>query len=271
MTLSVRVFNTGYTPISGGPGWDTSKTATWPSSTATLIAGEHDAILVDALMTTEHGRQLASWIAAANKNLTTIAITHGHGDHFFGAGPVLQAYPTARLLALNDDVIGEARLHLGPEILSNWIGWFGDRFDHTAAVPEKFESQVLDVEGTPLNWLAVGGADGTPSSPEVGQTWLAPPSAVTVEPVLKLDRSLARNTAALAISSGSPNRPSGIPAMRSARNCLTGTFGFVCPARLSLPGVTVGPATITLTRIPRPLSSLAHVRANDRTAALVAA
>jgi glyoxylase-like metal-dependent hydrolase (beta-lactamase superfamily II) len=164
MTLSVRVFNTGYTPVSGGPGWDTSKTATWPASTATLIAGEHDAILVDALMTTEQGRQLASWIAAANKNLTTIVITHGHGDHFFGAGPLLQAYPTARLLALNDDVIHEARLHLEPEILSNWIGWFGDQFNHAAAVPEKFESQVLDVEGTPLNWLAVGGADGTPGT-----------------------------------------------------------------------------------------------------------
>jgi glyoxylase-like metal-dependent hydrolase (beta-lactamase superfamily II) len=164
MTLSLRVFNTGYTPVSGGPGWDEGTAATWPSSTATLIAGEHDAILVDALMTTEQGRQLASWVAAADKNLTDIVITHGHGDHFFGAGPLLQAYPAARLLALNDDVIHEARLHLEPEILSNWIGWFGDQFDRDAAVPAKSESQVLDIEGTPLNWLAVGGADGTPGT-----------------------------------------------------------------------------------------------------------
>jgi glyoxylase-like metal-dependent hydrolase (beta-lactamase superfamily II) len=161
MTLSVRVFNTGYTPINGGPGWDDSTTATWPSSTATLIAGAHDAILVDALMTTEQGRQLASWIADANKNLKHIAITHGHGDHFFGAGPVLQAYPSARLVALNDEVIDEARLHLQPDILSNWIGWFGDQFDHAAPIPDKFESNVLDLEGSALNWLAVGGADGS--------------------------------------------------------------------------------------------------------------
>lgn len=98
-------------------------------------------------MTADQGRHLASWIAGADKNLTHIVITHGHGDHFFGAGPVLQAYPSARLVALNDDVIDEARLHLQPDILSNWIGWFGDQFDHAAAVPHKFESNVLDLEG----------------------------------------------------------------------------------------------------------------------------
>lgn len=164
MTLSVHVFNSGYTRVNGGPGWDASASATWPSSTATLIAGAHDAILVDALMTTEQGRQLVSWIAGTHKNLTKIVITHGHGDHFFGAGPVLRAYPASRLLALNDDVIGEARLHLQPDILSNWIGWFGDEFDHAAAIPDKFGSEVLELEGRPLNWLAVGGADGTPAT-----------------------------------------------------------------------------------------------------------
>jgi glyoxylase-like metal-dependent hydrolase (beta-lactamase superfamily II) len=99
MSLSVRVFTTGYTPFNGGPGWDARTVATWPSSTAILISGAHDAILVDALMTTDQGRQLVSWIGGANKNLTKIVITHGHGDHFFGAGPVLRAYPAARLLA----------------------------------------------------------------------------------------------------------------------------------------------------------------------------
>jgi glyoxylase-like metal-dependent hydrolase (beta-lactamase superfamily II) len=62
-------------------------------STAILVIGAHDAILVDALMTTAQGRQLVSWISGVETNLTNIVITHGHGDHFFGGGPVLQAYP----------------------------------------------------------------------------------------------------------------------------------------------------------------------------------
>ena len=47
-SLSASVFNSGYKNIPGGPGWDPDTQATWPASTSTLIAGERDAILVDA-------------------------------------------------------------------------------------------------------------------------------------------------------------------------------------------------------------------------------
>jgi glyoxylase-like metal-dependent hydrolase (beta-lactamase superfamily II) len=160
MTLTIDVFNSGYLPVNGGPGWDPASIATWPASTATLIAGERDAILVDALMTIDEGHQLASWIGEAGKNLTSIVITHGHGDHFFGAGPVLAAFPDARLLALNNTVVEEGRLHLQPEILQNWIGWFGDQFDHEAAVPQPLGAEALTVEEHPVHLLEAGGADG---------------------------------------------------------------------------------------------------------------
>ncbi|MFE5702031.1 MBL fold metallo-hydrolase [Rhodococcus koreensis] len=160
MSLTVNVFNSGYVPVNGGPGWDSASTATWPASTATLIAGERDAILVDALMTIDEGHQLASWIDETGKNLTSIVITHGHGDHFFGAGPVLAAFPGARLLALNTTVVDEGRRHLEPEILQNWIGWFGDRFDHHAAVPQPLGTEALTVEEHSVHLIEVGGADG---------------------------------------------------------------------------------------------------------------
>jgi len=161
MNLTIDVFNSGYLPINGGPGWDPASIATWPSSTATLIAGKRDAILVDALMTIDEGHQLASWIGESGKNLTSIVITHGHGDHFFGAGPVLAAFPGARLLALNTTVVEEARGHLQPEILQKWIGWFGDQFDHQAAVPQPLGSEFLLIEEEHLvRLIEVGGADG---------------------------------------------------------------------------------------------------------------
>lgn len=69
MTLTIDVFNSGYLPVNGGPGWDPRSIATWPASTATLIAGDRDAIVVDALMTIDEGHQLASWIDEAGKNL----------------------------------------------------------------------------------------------------------------------------------------------------------------------------------------------------------
>jgi hypothetical protein len=48
---------------------------------STLIYGKRDALLVDAFMTVEQATALADWVASKNKNLTTIYITHGHGDH----------------------------------------------------------------------------------------------------------------------------------------------------------------------------------------------
>lgn len=161
MNLTVNVFNSGYLPVNGGPGWDSDRTATWPASTATLIAGERDAILVDALMTVDEGHQLAAWIGQTGKNLTHVFITHGHGDHFFGAGPVLAKYPAARLVALDSAVLDEARMHLVSPILENWAGWFGNQFDRHAAIPELVDSRTLTVDGHLVELVEVGGADGT--------------------------------------------------------------------------------------------------------------
>ena len=88
---------------------DDSTPATWPASTSTLISGDRDAILVDALLTTSEGERLAAWVHNTGKRPRAIFVTHGHGDHFFGAGPVLDAFPGAQLMACDQQVVDEAR------------------------------------------------------------------------------------------------------------------------------------------------------------------
>src|SRR6266852_9472150 len=61
----------------------------WVPTSATLIYGEREAVLVDAMLTVEQVNALVDWVAASGKNLTTIYVTHGHGDHFFGIGALL--------------------------------------------------------------------------------------------------------------------------------------------------------------------------------------
>src|SRR5262245_18492447 len=56
------------------------------ATAATLIYGVREAVLVDAFLTVAQANALADWVAKRNKNLTTIYITHGHGDHWFGVG-----------------------------------------------------------------------------------------------------------------------------------------------------------------------------------------
>ena len=43
--------------------------------------------------------QLADWIAASERRLSTIYITHGHPDHFFGLKLLRDPFPEARALA----------------------------------------------------------------------------------------------------------------------------------------------------------------------------
>jgi glyoxylase-like metal-dependent hydrolase (beta-lactamase superfamily II) len=159
-SLSVSVFNCGYKPIPGGPGWDPNKQATWPASTSTLISGDRDAILVDALMTTAEGNELAGWVSRSGKNPSLVFITHGHGDHFFGAGPTLAAFPDAKLVASAHEVVDEASGQVTEEGLAIWRVWFGGQFDEQAAVPTALPSGEVEIEGHPVHLMSMGVGDG---------------------------------------------------------------------------------------------------------------
>ena len=72
---------------------------TWVTNTVTLIYGDRDAVLVDTFLSEQQSRELLDWIVESEKNLTTIYITHGHGDHFFGLNLLLERFPGARAIA----------------------------------------------------------------------------------------------------------------------------------------------------------------------------
>ena len=65
-------------------------------SSATLIYGEHDAILVDTLATHDQVDALADWIDTKERRLSRIYITHGHGDHWLGLARLIQRFPEAQ-------------------------------------------------------------------------------------------------------------------------------------------------------------------------------
>ena len=90
---------------------------------ATLIYGVRDAVLVDAFMTVKQANALADWVAAKGKNLTTIYITHGHGDHWFGVGTLLERFPTARAVA-TPNAVKVMRQNASPEVLKIWKSAF---------------------------------------------------------------------------------------------------------------------------------------------------
>lgn len=160
--LTIDVFNGSYKPIPHGgvAGWDPNEQATWPASTATLIHSQRRGVLVDALLTRSEGEQLAQWVTRAPElDLSHVYITHGHADHFFGAGPLLRLFPDAKLVTL-PEALDEAHQQIEPAAMAAWLSWFEGQLDDRPAVPTALESDCIDLEGHQLRLQSVGGADG---------------------------------------------------------------------------------------------------------------
>jgi len=97
--LQHKIFVAGQIPQSGcGPLPDGS-TRMWSPITSTLIMGRDDAVLVDPPLTKTQAAEVGDWIVASGRQLRQIYITHGHGDHWFGAIPLLQRFPDVSVLA----------------------------------------------------------------------------------------------------------------------------------------------------------------------------
>jgi len=126
---------------------------------STLIHGMRDAVLVDAFMTVKQANELADWVAASGKNLTTIYITHGHGDHWFGIGILLERFPKARTVA-TPDVVKVMRQHASPDILENvWKAAFPGQIPDRLVIAEELEGNTITVEGYDLVAVDLGHTD----------------------------------------------------------------------------------------------------------------
>jgi glyoxylase-like metal-dependent hydrolase (beta-lactamase superfamily II) len=69
------------------------------NKTATLVTGETDALLVDAGFTRADGHRLVAAILDSGKRLTTVFLSHGDPDFYFGAEVVADAFPEAEIVA----------------------------------------------------------------------------------------------------------------------------------------------------------------------------
>ena len=125
---------------------------------STLIYGIRDAVLVDAFMTVKQANALADWIAAKGKNLTTIYITHGHGDHWFGTGTLVERFPNARAVGTTD-VVKVMRQHTSPEVLKIWKTSFPDQIPDRLVIAEELKGNVIDLEGHELVAVELGHTD----------------------------------------------------------------------------------------------------------------
>ena len=131
----------------------------WSPISATLIYGERDAVLVDTFITVAQARALGEWVEAHGKYLTTIYATHGHGDHFFGLGTLLDRFPNARGVATPAVV---QRMHQQTEpafFESFWKAQFPGQLADQLVLAEELTGNVIDLEGHALVVVPLGHTD----------------------------------------------------------------------------------------------------------------
>jgi len=131
----------------------------WVPSSATLISGERDAVLVDTFLTVEQSIALVNWVAQSGKNLTTIYVTHGHGDHFFGIAAIQERFPKARALA-TPGVVKVMQKQASPESLADfWKARYPGQIADRLAIAEPLYGNAIDLEGEELVAIELGHTD----------------------------------------------------------------------------------------------------------------
>ncbi|KAE8361672.1 beta-lactamase-like protein [Aspergillus caelatus] len=131
----------------------------WVPTTSTLIYGVTDAVLVDTQLTTEAANSLADWVAAKGTNLTTIYITHGHGDHFFGNSILLKRFPDAKIVS-TQEVVSRMRTESSSDRVDNfWNKLFPGEIPDNFVYGEPLQQDEIELEGEKLAVVRIGHTD----------------------------------------------------------------------------------------------------------------
>jgi glyoxylase-like metal-dependent hydrolase (beta-lactamase superfamily II) len=154
--LKTHVFTSAARAIGGDPN------RTFSPATSTLVMGETEAVLIDAQYTESEIGALGDMIEQTGRRLTSIYITHGHYDHYYGLGQLVARFPHARPVA-TASVVASINATLDDQA-KQWQGFFGDDFAKASVLPLTLEGNLIELEGHELRVIEVGQGDIAPST-----------------------------------------------------------------------------------------------------------
>lgn len=129
------------------------------SPNAYLLLGRNEALLIDTAETRSDVARLADRIAASGRRLTTIFITHAHGDHLLGLGQLLERFPDAKVVT-TPGVIDDAKQY-GVGIFSNSTHRYREEGPRPLVMPAPLTGDSLQFEGTTLRVLSFENVEST--------------------------------------------------------------------------------------------------------------
>jgi glyoxylase-like metal-dependent hydrolase (beta-lactamase superfamily II) len=127
-----------------------------------LILGKKNAVLIDGQFLRSEAKKLAEKIKASGKNLTTIFVTHGHPDHYFGLEILQKEFPSAKVLA-SEKVVSDIKDTAGAK-LDYWKKKYKDDLTDKYIVPEVLTDKEIDLEGEKLKILEFAAGESAHSN-----------------------------------------------------------------------------------------------------------
>ncbi len=122
---------------------------------STLVTGPHDAILVDAQFAASDAAQLVQRIRDSGKRLTTIYISHGDPDYYFGLATLQDAFPDVRIVATAQTVAHINATQAGK--LAYWGPQMGADKPARIVIPEILDGDSLNLEGQAIQIIGLDG------------------------------------------------------------------------------------------------------------------
>ncbi|TQC43190.1 MBL fold metallo-hydrolase [Rhodococcus sp. WS4] len=123
---------------------------------STLIFGARDAVLVDPPFTHEQTKLVGDWVESSGRHLAYIYATHGHGDHWFGTGELLERFPGAIPYATEGTI---ALMRKQAEGRAVWDADFPDLIPATPLVYHTVPADGFALEGHAIKAIEVGHSD----------------------------------------------------------------------------------------------------------------
>jgi glyoxylase-like metal-dependent hydrolase (beta-lactamase superfamily II) len=140
--LKVEVFNPG-------------EAAIFPVASV-LVSGAKDAVLIDAQFSRGEALKLVEQIRASGKRLTTVYVSHGDPDFYFGLDVIHAAFPDAKIVATSYTVAAIEKKKDAK--VAYWGPILKDNAPHSIIVPQVLQGDRIELEGETLQIAGLQGA-----------------------------------------------------------------------------------------------------------------
>ena len=111
-----------------------------------ILMGKNDAAILDAQWSLSNGHRVVAEALETGKSLKYIYVTHAHPDHYFGLGPIKDAFPDAKVIALPEVASTINKQMFGK--VDHWVNIIGPTNVPTKAVNiEPMDDNFFELEG----------------------------------------------------------------------------------------------------------------------------